>query len=115
MVEEEPAAAAGLVLVLGLARVVQEEAAAVLEGAVQGARLVEAVVGAHLVEVHLVEGRAAVVVVVGAPGRVEAVGEAAQGARLVEAVVGAHLVEGRAVVIVVVGALGRVEAVGADP
>jgi len=71
VVEEEPAAAAGLVLVLGLARVVQEEAAAVLEGAVQGARLVEAVVGAHLVEVHLVEGRAAVVVVVGAPGRVE--------------------------------------------
>ena len=68
MVEEEPAAAAGLVLVVGLARVVQEEAAAVLERAVQGARLVEAVVGAHLVE-----GRAAVAVVVGAPGRVEEV------------------------------------------
>ena len=60
-------------LVVGLGRVVQEEAAAVLEGAVQEARLVEAVVGAHLVEAHLVEGRAVVVVVVGAPGRVEEV------------------------------------------
>ena len=97
-------------LVVGLARVVQEEAAAALVGAVHGARLVGAVVAAHLVE-----GRAVVVVVVRALGRVEAVGGAVQRARLVEAVVGAHLVEGRAAVVVVVGALGRVEAVGADP
>ena len=101
-------------LVVGLGRVVQEEVAAVLVGAVHEARLVEAVVET-VAGAHLVEGRAAVVVVVGALGRVEAVGEAAQGARLVEAVVGAHLVEGRAVVVVVVGALGQVEAVGADP
>jgi hypothetical protein len=117
-VVEEATAAAGLMLVVGLGRVVQEEVAAVLVGAVHEARLVEAVVET-VAGAHLVEGRAAVVVVVGALGRVEAVGEAAQGARLVEAVVeavvGAHLVEGRAVVVVVVGALGQVEAVGADP